>query len=339
MSSIPELISAQKSILFIGREATQDGFAMDRDCFDSIASWGYEVTYIANAAFESGTVDIYTGHDGVFMSETVNSSSMNNFGKRDNYPLPIVNTEGYTPRVERWDWLTNNDDDFHQNPDATGSDDERMIIIKDNSHYITSIFDKNEEVTWSNATGDDLKEVTAVSFKEVNMEYSGLLAKNKIIDSEADFWTMVTIDESAAMPNRHFLWGVVGDGINGVDPHDKHYGTPEFFTIIKRALEWALDIMPEPENVNNQRQDDLSLVAFPNPASERATIRFNAPASGNAIITLHNITGQQLMVLSDKNVNPGNNFVFLDATEYSSGIYLVRVNMGDYTQYTKLIID
>jgi len=75
------------------------------------------------------------------MSETVSSGNMNNFGVRDNYPLPIVNLEGYTPRVGRWEWLNDNGAEFHQSADALETDDDRVIIISDNTHYITSIFD------------------------------------------------------------------------------------------------------------------------------------------------------------------------------------------------------
>ena len=329
-------VSAQKNVLFIGREATPDGFAMDRDCLDSLESWGYTVTYIANSDYASATADVYTGNDGVFMSETVSSGDMTNFGVRDNYPLPVINLEGYTPRTNRWVWLTNDDTEFIQGGDGTGTDDERVIVIKDNTHYITSIFDVDEEVTWSEATGTDLAEVTTVSIKEATMTYSAKLAKNKAIASEDDFWTMITIDASASMPNKHFLWGMVAEGINGVG-HTEHLGTQEFFTIIKRACEWAFDLIPN--SVNDNKLDITKLVAFPNPASDRATIRFNAPGAANATVTLHNITGQQLELLYDKNIIAGNNFVFLDAAKYSPGVYLISLKIGEDTQFTKLIIN
>ncbi len=328
-------IYSQTSILFIGRDASPDGFQMDRDCLDSLESWGYSVTYIDNSTYSSAASDVYSGHDGVFMSETVNSGDMTNFGVRDNYPLPIINLEGYTPRTNRWVWLTNDETEFHQGDDATGTEDDKVIIIKDNTHYITNIFSVDEEVSWSNATGADLAEVTPVSLKEATITYSGKLAKNKAIAAEDDFWTMITIDVSASMPNKHFLWGMVGAGINGVSQTEQ-LGTQEFFTIIKRATEWALDLMPS--NVNDHRTDDLRLVAFPNPASDRATIRFNAPGSVFANVTLHNITGQQLEVLFNKNTTAGNNFVFLDATRYAAGIYLIRLKIGENTQFTKLVI-
>jgi len=336
LTIISAFVYPQKNILFIGGGETSDGYAMDQDCLDSLESWGYTVTYKSHTDYAASTADVYTGQDGVFMSETVSSGNMNNFGVRDNYPLPIVNTEGYTPRLDRWNWLTDNDTEFHQFAKEQGTDDDKVIIIEDNTHYITSIFDIGDEVTWCDATGDDLKTVTAVSVKEVNVTYSSELAKNKAIASEADFWTMIAIDENTDIENRMFLWGMIATGINGVSKTE-HLGTQEFFTIIKRAFEWTLDIMPS--SVYDHKPDDLRLVTFPNPASDRATIRFHARGSANATIILHNITGQQLELLYHKNTVDGNNFVFLDATKYAPGIYLVRLKIGENTQYTKLVIN
>jgi hypothetical protein len=336
LTILSAFVSAQKNILFIGREATPDGYAMDRVCYDSIESWGYTVTYIANSDYGAATADVYTGQDGVFMSETVNSADMTNFGVRDNYPLPIVNTEGFTPRSNRWAWLTDDVAQFNQADDGAGTEDDLVIVIKDNTHYITKIYDVDEEVKWSDATGTDIAATRAVSIKEATVPYAGKLAKNKAIASDDDFWTMITVDPSASIPNKIFLWGMVGPGINGASLTE-HYGTQDFFTIIKRALEWALDLMPA--GIADNKLDNLRLIAFPNPASDRATIRFNAPGASNATVTLHNITGQQLEVLYNKKAVAGNNFVFLDAAKYSPGVYLIRLNMGEDTQYTKLIIN
>lgn len=336
--TLSAFVYAQKNILYIGGGGTKEGYMMDQDCVDSIESWGYTVAYMSHTNYASAAADVYTGHDGVFMSETVSSGNMNNFGVRDNYPLPVVNTEGYTPRSDRWGWLTDNATEFHQSGDAQGTDDDRVIIIEDNTHYITSIFDIGEEVTWSDATGEDVKSVTAVSVKEVNKTYSSKLARNKAIASEFDFYTMIAIDEytDIDITNRLFSWGMIAQGLNG-DSRTENYGTQDFFTIIKRALEWTLDLMPS--SVYDHKPDDLRLVTFPNPASDRATIRFHAPGSANATITLHNITGQQLELLYHKNTVDGNNFIFLDATKYAPGIYLVRLKIGENTQFTRLVIN
>ncbi len=330
-------VSAQKTLLYIGREDPPDGFQMDRDLIDSLTSWGYTINYITSPNYATSNADIYTGNDGVFISETVNSSDMTNFGARDNYPLPCVNTEGFTPRSDRWAWITDNATEFYQAATDAGTEDEKVIVIKDNTHYITKIYDAEQEVTWSNASGTDIAATRAVSIKEVNVPYSAKLAKTKAYASEDDFWTMVTIDSSATFPNNMFFWGMVGPGINGVDQL-QHLGTQAFFTIIKRACEWTYNLIPHITNVELNTLDNTNLVAFPNPATVRATIRFNASETQRAIVTLNDITGKELEVLMDKKVQPGNNFVFPEVSKYSAGVYLIKLSIGDKTQFTKLIV-
>lgn len=336
--SISAYMSAQKNLLFIGRADPPEGFMMDRDLIDSLANWGYSITYITSPGYALATADVYTGNDGVFVSETVNSADLTNFGVRDNYPLPSVNTEGFVPRTNRWTWLTDDAAQFHQAATDAGTEDEKVIVIKDNSHYITKIFNIDEEVAWSSAAGADIAPTRAVSVKEVNIPYTAKLAKNKAIASEADFWTMFTINSSATFPNNMFFWGMVAPGINGADQL-QHLGTQAFFTIIKRACEWAYNLIPEqPTNIENHQLNTYNLVAFPNPATDKATIRFRVTDAHSATVSIHDITGRQLEVIMDNTVQPGNNFVFQDVSKYSAGIYVIKLNIGVNTQYTKLII-
>ena len=338
LTTISGFVTAQKSLLYIGRLDPPEGYMMDRDLIDSLTDWGYSITYITSPNYNSASSDIYNGMDGVFISETVNSSDLTNFGVRDNYPLPAVNTEGFTPRTNRWVWLTDDATEFHQEATDAGTEDDKIIVIKDNSHYITKIYAQDEEVAWSSASAPaDVQATRAVSVKEVNVPYSAKLAKNKVIASDNDFWTMFTIDSSATFPNNMFYWGVVGPGINGADQL-QHLGTQAFFTIIKRACEWTYGLIPKETSNNEIDYNYSSLVVFPNPAFEKATIRFRTSDAQRATVSIHDITGKQIEVLLDKIPQPGNNFVFVDVSKYPAGIYIIKLSVEDNTQYTKFIV-
>jgi hypothetical protein len=329
----------QKSILFVGRDAL-GAYAADGDLYDSLTAWGYVPEYIMSSEFKTADITVYDTHDGVFLDETISSGDVTAFGATHNYPLPAVNLEGYAPRVDRWNWLTDNTTQFYQTPDGTGSEDDKVIVIKDNSHYITKIFNVDDEVGWSNATGTDTAQNEPTSWKEVNVTYTNKLAKHKAhIANYPDFWTMITIDSSATFPNRMFLWGMNAVGLDG-DGQLLHLGTPEFFTIIKRACDWAFDEMEEPSSVpENLSQVDYKLVAFPVPSSDQVTIRFNAPNPVAARITLFNVAGQQLEILLEKSARTGNNFVVLDANKYPGGMYYVRLEIEGRTEFAKIIIN
>lgn len=337
LMTMSAVVSAQKTLLFIGRE-TLGTYQMDQDLYDSLISWGYTLNYISSGDYGTATADVYNGNDGVFMDETVNSSDMTNFGTRDNYPLPIIDLEGFTPRSNRWGWLTDDNTQFYQAADGEGTEESKSIVISDDTHYITRIYTKDDVVPWSASTGTDIGATRPVSIMEASQPYSAFLAKDDAIADQTDFWTMITIDSSATFPNNLFLWGAVGAGIDGVS-QTEHYGTQDFFTIIRRACEWAFSMeQAGPTSVTDYKLNNIGLTVFPNPASVRATIRFNAPETTEAVVTLSNIAGQQLEVLLDKKVQPGNNFTIFDVTDLHPGVYVIRLKIGQDTRYTKLVV-
>jgi hypothetical protein len=327
----------QKKILFVGRDAL-GAYAADQDLYDSLTVWGYVPEYIMSSDFKNADISVYDGYDGVFLDETISSGDVTAFGATHNYPRPCVNLEGYAPRVDRWNWLTDNATQFVQTADGTGSENDKIIVIKDNSHYITKIFNVDDEVTWSNATGIDMQQNEPTNFKEVNVTYTNKLAQNKSYADHADFWTMITIDSSATFPNRMFLWGMNAVGLDG-DGQLSHLGTPEFFTIIKRACDWAFDEMETTSVPQNVSQVNYNFVAFPVPSSDQVTIRFNAPNPLPARVTLYNVAGQQLEILFEKSTCAGNNFVVLDANKYPGGMYYVRLEIEGRTEFAKIIIN
>lgn len=333
---------SQKTIMFVGRDAIST-YASDQDLYDSLKAWGYvleTLDYYTSSEFAALAAGSFDGYDGVFINETVNSSDVTNFGATLNYPLPCVNLEGYAPRVDRWNWLSNNDTEFIQTADGAGTADDQTIVIKDNSHYITEIYNVGDEVVWSGATGVDIAQNEPTNFKEVNVTYSNKLAQNKSQATQTDFWTMVTIDSSANFPNRMFLWGMNHVGIDGEETTTQHYGTQAFFTIIRRACDWAFGVVQSTTSVpGNIYQPDYKLVAFPVPATDQVTVRFNAPNPVNAKVVLYNIIGQRIETLLHKNVVVGNNFIFLNVQKYNPGVYYVGLEIEGNTEFAKIVVN
>ncbi len=334
--------ASQKSILFVGRDNIGD-WQSDRDLYDSLEAWGYAPEYWESPEFQEGVGLDYSFYDGAFFSETVDSKNMARFGTTDDYPLPCVNMEGWTAveTNDRWAWLSDYTTELFQTADAGGTEDDKTIIIQDNSHYITEIFNVGDQITWSGATdATDIADNRPVSIKEVNITYSNKLAVAKSHSSMADFWTMLTVDEMGASKNKMFYWGVNNTGLNGSDnvATDKSLGTTEFFQIVKRACEWAFDDAGSSTSVNEHRDlDGFALVTYPNPASDRVTIRFKSNGPSSARATLYNISGQQVGKFQQSTV-PGNNFIYLNADEYGAGVYYLRLEMNGDTEYAKIVI-
>ena len=334
--------SGQTPILFIGRDALGT-YASDQDLYDSLVAWGY-VGYEghpdfwdSNGQYNGADYAIldYADYEVVLMNETTDSKALVHFAQ-DGYPLPCVNLEGFAVAADndRWAWLNDNTTELFQ--PATGTADDQVLVIKDNSHYITEPFGLNEEVTWGNPTGTDITASRPVSIKEVNVAYDGKLGKTKALDSEAAFWNLVTVNDIAGSGNRMVFWGISAVGLNG-ETQDRHYGTADFFTIIKRSLEWALGAGGGGVGMKEVRADRFELTAFPNPASTRVNVRFMVDAPGVSSATLYNMAGQAVDRFS-KPVTEGRNFLYLDATKYPAGIYQLHLEVDGESAVTKVVI-
>jgi hypothetical protein len=330
-----------KDVIFIGRGPSDaiETYMSDKDLMDSLDAWGFEVTYLANDDYKAATGEVaIQGHEAIFINETCDSKIFNDFAQDLSYPIPCVTLEGYVVHQDRWGWLGDVATDLIQPGSGEATEDNTIIVVLDNTHYITQPFTVNQEVKWSNAVDADLGNTGTVVIKEVNVEYSGKLATIKANINDDEFYNLVTVDASAEIPNKVVLWGINAIGLNGDGTQDKHYGTNEFFQIVRRACEWAYDEMPGEVSVEDHIADSYQLVAFPNPASVKATIRFNVPAAGPAKVTLYDITGQQVDVLLDKNAHAGNNFIFMDVTSYPKGVYFIKLQFEERTEFTKLVI-
>lgn len=336
-------VFAVKDVVFIGRgpDGAIDTYMSDKDLYDSLTAWGFTVTYIANDDYKAVTGEVaLAGHEAVFINETCDSKIFNDFAQTLNYPIPCVTLEGYVVHQDRWGWLGDVATDLLQPASGEATVDNTIMVILDNTHYITQPFTLNQEVKWSNADQNetDLGLTGTVVIKEVNVEYAGKLATIKANINDNEFYNLVTVDASDAIPSKVVLWGINANGLNGDGAGQQHYGTNEFFQIARRACEWAYDEMPAGVSVEDHIADSYQLVAFPNPASERATVRFNVPATGPAKVTLYDVTGQQVDVLFDKNTHVGNNFIFMDVTSYPRGVYFIKLQFEERTEFTKLVI-
>jgi len=89
------------------------------------------------------------------------------------------------------------------------------------------------------------------------------------------------------------------------------------------------DILPINYNLYN---------SYPNPFNPTTTISFSIPEFGLTSITAYDITGKKLETLTNTNLNPGNYSVNWDATSLPSGVYLIRMDSGDFTQTQKVVL-
>jgi len=77
---------------------------------------------------------------------------------------------------------------------------------------------------------------------------------------------------------------------------------------------------------------------YPNPFNPTTRIGFTLRASGVTTLTVYNVLGQRVATLVNEDRTPGVYEVTFDATDLASGIYLYRLQVGDFVQVRKMVV-
>jgi hypothetical protein len=83
---------------------------------------------------------------------------------------------------------------------------------------------------------------------------------------------------------------------------------------------------------------------YPNPFNGQTRIRYALPAevrhNGSTSMTLrvYDVTGREVATLVDGPAVPGHHEVLFDASHFSSGMYLYRLNAGSFTETKRMVL-
>jgi len=77
---------------------------------------------------------------------------------------------------------------------------------------------------------------------------------------------------------------------------------------------------------------------YPNPFNPTTIISFSIPKFGLTTITAYDIIGRKLETLTNEVLSIGNHSINWDASSYPSGVYLIRMDSGDFTQTQKVVL-
>ncbi|MCW3116169.1 MAG: hypothetical protein JWM28_251, partial [Chitinophagaceae bacterium] len=100
--------------------------------------------------------------------------------------------------------------------------------------------------------------------------------------------------------------------------------------------------------INNKQSFENSasnkeLTVYPNPVSNSTTILFSVPQSGNVSMQVFDLSGRLITTLVNQKMQAGNHQLKWNANDengnaMSSGIYLLRLNTGSYSETKKLSV-
>jgi len=129
-----------------------------------------------------------------------------------------------------------------------------------------------------------------------------------------------------------------------------HYNISEMISDMEIYGSYLLTVSPEKFSV--YQVDALSIVphreitpyefalfpCYPNPFNPSTVIRFSLPYTTQAKLTVYDITGRQVKVLTNEVLSAGEHSVTFRGTNLSSGVYFVRLEAGQQMQTEKMVL-
>ena len=87
-----------------------------------------------------------------------------------------------------------------------------------------------------------------------------------------------------------------------------------------------------------QPRSPVLLQNYPNPFNPSTTIEFDLPKTSEVILKIYNLLGEEIATLLSASLLSGSHSVNWDASNLASGVYLYRLQAGDYIETKKLIL-
>jgi photosystem II stability/assembly factor-like uncharacterized protein len=90
------------------------------------------------------------------------------------------------------------------------------------------------------------------------------------------------------------------------------------------------------ENQNFNKEDLILYPVYPNPFSNKASINYSLPQSGDVALTISDIEGRKVYKSETKSESPGEHSILIDGKNFSSGIYFVQLNWNGNVKVMKM---
>jgi N-acetylneuraminic acid mutarotase len=161
-------------------------------------------------------------------------------------------------------------------------------------------------------------------------DYGTLLSDVDVYDPESDRWT-----EMPDMPFRKGLIGaavvngkiyVIGGTLDWTDSGSNEVWEydPAVATGVAHSAELPVEVVLEQN--------------YPNPFNPMTTISYTLPRFSEVTLTIHDTLGRQVSVLASGVQPAGSHEVSFDATGLPSGVYLYRLQAGEYAMAKRMMV-
>lgn len=178
------------------------------------------------------------------------------------------------------------------------------------------------------------------SWKDLSSNYSGqtfltVYAYNKVLyagamDSVYPYYNVIY------SMNNGTNWIEINEGLGNVYPYQFiDYGNYLFITTTIGVYRYTLinDVQDEEKSIAYSLAQN-----FPNPFNPITTINYSIAKEGNVKLSIYNVIGSKVATIVDEYKPAGSYSVQFNGVNLASGIYLYRLESGDFNEARKLIL-
>ena len=106
----------------------------------------------------------------------------------------------------------------------------------------------------------------------------------------------------------------------------------------KTTHAWSQLTAIETDNTQLLPQKYTLAQNYPNPFNPTTRIQYTVPKDGNVKLTVYNIIGQEIAQLVNGEVKAGTHEINFDASALTSGVYLYKLQVNNFTSVKKMIL-
>jgi hypothetical protein len=77
---------------------------------------------------------------------------------------------------------------------------------------------------------------------------------------------------------------------------------------------------------------------YPNPFNPNTKIKWQLPQTGLVTLKIYDVLGREIATLVNEELAAGDHEIIFEAASFSSGVYLYRINAGDFIQTKKMVL-
>jgi 1,4-alpha-glucan branching enzyme len=189
------------------------------------------------------------------------------------------------------------------------------------------------------------KQYSAFSTTNFNIQVGGLVKRVTLLDN---FMNVVAVSYMEVIPGTYNVifpntgtWYdyYTGQSINVTNTTTSITFKPGEYRLFTTQPLPAPDLGTPLFTDDVNQQDAISMMVYPNPASDDAQVTFQLKAPTAASIVIRNIEGKVIQeIFNENNAAAGVYTAQLSLHQYTSGIYLIELNTGKESKVVKLII-